>query len=98
MNQKNYNLEIIRMISFLMVIAIHIANYYCRAYERISSGEYYFSLLINTISRVSVPCFFMLSGALLLGRQDTMKKSLYRAKNMLLKLAVWSIAFYLFNT
>lgn len=98
MKHKNYNLEIIRMISFLMVIAIHIANYYCRAYKSISSGEYYFSLLINTVSRVSVPCFFMLSGALLLGRQDTIKKSLDRAKNILLKLFVWSIAFYFFNT
>ncbi len=98
MKQKNYNLEIVRMISFLMVIAIHIANYYCRAYGSISSGEYYFSLLINTISRVSVPCFFMLSGALLLGRQDTIQKSLGRAKNMLLKLGVWSVAFYFFNT
>lgn len=96
--QKNYNLEIIRMFSFVMVIAIHVANYYCRAYESVSTGEYVFALLINTISRVSVPCFFMLSGALLLGKKDTIEKGLYRARDMLIKLAFWSIVYYFFNT
>lgn len=98
MKQKNYSLEIVRMISFIMVIAIHTANYYCRAYGSISTGEYLFSLIINTVSRVSVPCFFMLSGALLLGHMDSIKKSLNRAKSMFGKLFFWSIMYYLFNT
>ena len=96
--QKNYNLEVVRMFSFVMVIAIHVANYYCRAFEAVSNGEYIFALLINTVSRVSVPCFFMLSGALLLGKKDTIKKGLQRAKDMLIKLLVWSVLYYLFNT
>ena len=32
MKEKNYNLELIRMISFIFVIVIHVSNYYCRAY------------------------------------------------------------------
>ena len=98
MKQKNYNLEIIRLISCIMVIAIHVVNYYCRAYPAIHTGEYCFSLIINIISRISVPCFFMISGALLLGKKDSIEKSLNRAKGMLLKLVFWSVIYYLFNT
>lgn len=63
MKGKNYNLELIRMISFILVIAIHVANYFCRAYGDISQGEYLFSLVLDTAARISVPCFFMISGA-----------------------------------
>ena len=58
MKEKNYNLELIRMISFIFVIVIHVSNYYCRAYGDITIGEYSFSLLLNLLARISVPCFF----------------------------------------
>lgn len=62
MKEKNYNLELIRMISFIFVIVIHVSNYYCRAYGDITIGEYSFSLLLNLLARISVPCFFMITG------------------------------------
>lgn len=74
MKEKNYNLELIRMISFIFVIVIHVSNYYCRAYGDITIGEYSFSLLLNLLARISVPCFFMITGALLLGRQESLHK------------------------
>lgn len=76
MKEKDYNLEIIRNISFLSVIIIHVANYYCRAFDKIPQNEYIFSLILDTLARVSVPCFFMISGALLLGRDEPLKKTL----------------------
>ena len=33
-----------------------------------------FALLLDTLARVSVPCFFTISGALLLGREEPLKK------------------------
>ena len=30
MKEKNYNLELVRMVSFILVIAIHVSNYFCR--------------------------------------------------------------------
>lgn len=98
MKEKDYGLELIRNISFIMVMLIHIANYFCRAYGRISSHEYLFALVINTFSRVSVPCFFMITGALLLGRQESVSKCLKRAKHFAIVLVVWSFFYYLFNT
>lgn len=96
--KKNYNLETVRMVAFVMVIVIHVANYFCRGFEDITRGEYLCSVIFNVLSRVSVPCFFMLTGALLLGRQETVKKSMLRAGEFLMVLAVWSVVYYLFNT
>ena len=40
MKERNYNLELIRMSAFLMVIAIHVTNYFCRAYGEVTKEEY----------------------------------------------------------
>lgn len=98
MREKNYNLELIRMISFVLVIAIHVSNYFCRAYGEISNGEYLFSLMVDTVARVSVPCFFMISGTLLLGRSETLEKHGKRILRFLIVLVVWSIIYYFWNT
>ena len=95
---RDYNVELIRILSFIMVIVIHVTNYYCRAYGAIGQGEYLFSLILNTLSRVSVPCFFMISGAFLLAAQDTVQSYVRRLKRFLLVLAVWSAVYYCWNT
>lgn len=97
MKKKNYNMEVIRCVSFIMVIMIHVTNYFCRAYADIGRGEYLFSLFLDTVSRVSVPCFFMLSGALLLGRAEELKKNGERLLRFLIVLVFWSMVYYFFN-
>ena len=97
MREKNYNLELIRMISFILVIAIHVSNYYCRAYGEITQGEYLFSLATDTLARLSVPSFFMISGALLLGREETVDKHLRRVGRFGIALVVWSAVYYFWN-
>ena len=39
MREKNYNIELIRTISFILVIVIHVTNYFCRAFGKINMGE-----------------------------------------------------------
>lgn len=97
MKEKNYNLELIRTISFILVVVIHVSNYFCRAFGKIGAGEYGFSLVLDTLARVSVPSFFMLSGALLLGREETVGKCWKRVARFLPPLLVWSIVYYIFN-
>lgn len=97
MRERDYNLELIRIVSCVMVIVIHVSNYYCRAFGRISAGEYGFSLFLNTFARVSVPCFFMISGALLLGREETIEKHKKRIWRFLTATFVWSLIYYVHN-
>ena len=97
MKEKNYNLELVRMVSFILVIVIHVTNYFCRAYGRIPQGEYLFSLVLDTAARLSVPCFFMISGALLLGREEPLRKHGNRLRRFFIVLVVWSTVYYLWN-
>lgn len=97
MKEKNYNLEAVRMVSFILVIAIHVTNYFCRAYGRITQGEYLFALFLDTAARVSVPAFFMISGALLLGREEPVRKHVQRLLRFAGVLIVWSAVYYFWN-
>lgn len=97
MKEKNYNLELIRTISFIMVVVIHVTNYFCRAYGRISDGEYIFSLILDTVARVSVPSFFMISGALLLGREESLRKNGRRLMRFAVAFLFWSLVYYAHN-
>ena len=78
MREKNYNLEILRVIACLCVLLIHISNTYSRGFEEISRSSYMFSLIINSVSRIAVPIFFMLSGALLIKANLDLKKCVKR--------------------
>ncbi len=97
MKVKNYNMELIRTVSFVMVVIIHVSNYFCRAYDQLGKGEYLFSVVLDTVARVSVPCFFMLSGALLLGRVETIQKTGMRLLRFMVVLIFWSAVYYFFN-
>ena len=62
------------MISWLFVICDPCDQLFCRAYGEITQSEYLFALLLDTLARVSVPCFFMISGALLWEEKNQLKK------------------------
>ncbi len=82
-----------------MVVCIHVANYYSRGYGlgEVSNASYIFSIVLNTISRVAVPIFFMISGSLLLDETILVKKSLHRVGNTLCALIGWSGIYYVWN-
>ena len=92
--KKNLHFEIIRAVSCILVIAIHVSNIYNRSFSDLSQFSYWTALLVNAVARISVPLFFMISGALLAGRKPELKKSLHRVRKYLLVTTVWFL-FYL---
>lgn len=94
---KNYNIEFLRVLSCFLVVCIHVANYYSRSYGKISEGSYIFSIIINGASRIAVPIFFMISGALLIDETPRIKKSVRRVGNIFFTLVVWSVIYYVWN-
>lgn len=76
MSQKrDVRLDKLRIISMLLVITVHAANRYCRAVALISPASFAAAAAFNVLSRVSVPIFFMISGAVLLGKEYDPKKN-----------------------
>ena len=90
---REYAFDILRVISMIMVIIIHIANVYFRSYGMISTKSYLISLIFNTICRVSVPIFFMISGSLLLDRSFNKEKYIKRVLKYIVLIVVWDIIY-----
>ena len=97
MAKRDYRLDLLRVISMIMVVIIHIANYYCRAFYDIDKISYLGALIFNTISRISVPFFFMISGATLLNKEYDKRKNKDRIIKKVITLFVITIIYFIWD-
>lgn len=97
MKEREYTFDVLRVIAMIMVIIIHVSNVYTRSYNFIDTNSYLVSLIFNTISRISVPIFFMISGALLLDRSFDFKKYKKRIFKIILLIVVWDILYLIWE-
>ncbi len=97
MKEKNYQLEVLRVISCINVVLIHVCNLYSRSFADITGGEYVFSVIINAMARTSVPIFFMISGATSLGSHYDFKKYAKKIVNMAAVLLLASVLYRIWN-
>lgn len=95
--EKDKTLDFLRVMSMFLVIVIHMANCYCRSYIEISSFSYGIACFFNIISRVSVPIFFMISGALLIPKTITKEKYIFRIKRIFIVLLLWTVVYAIFE-
>lgn len=95
--KREYAFDILRVIAMIMVIVVHVSNVYSRSFGLISNDSFFISLLFNTISRVSVPIFFMISGALLLDRNFELKKYRNRILKYVFLIVVWDIIYLIWE-
>ena len=96
-NKRDYSFDFLRIISMFMVIVIHVSNVYSRSFGIISNKYYLVSLFYNTICRISVPLFFMISGALLLDRNFNKEKYIKRIIRFITIIAFWDILYLLWE-
>lgn len=97
MKKRDYKLDLLRVISMIMVVIIHIANYYCRAFDDIDKTSYIGALIFNTISRISVPFFFMISGATLLNEEYDKTKNKERIFKKIIILIFITIIYFIWD-
>jgi len=89
--------DVLRVISIFLVIVIHISNFYMRRYNLISFDNYLIAGIFNTISRVSVPIFFMISGSLILDKDYDFIKYKDRLIKFIKILIFWSLIYILWD-
>jgi len=97
MRKRDNRLDLLRVISMIMVVIIHIANYYCRAFNDIDKISYLGALIFNTISRISVPFFFMISGATLLNKEYDKQKNNDRIIRKFITLFVITVVYFIWD-
>ena len=86
--KKDYNLELIRTISIFLVVLIHFCNYYIKTAEPEFNVNYSAALFYNVFARVSVPLFFMVSGALAFRKEFDFGKNNRKMIHMIIVLVV----------
>jgi surface polysaccharide O-acyltransferase-like enzyme len=87
--------DLLRSVSIYLVIVIHTAGPLAYQWEDLPRAEWMTGNFYNAFSRVSVPLLFMVSGYLLLGRQESIA-DFYRKRfrKVFIPFLAWSV-FYL---
>ena len=98
-NNRKLHLDLLRMIAIFLVIYNHTGITGCSYYYDIHDSFWHWPLMeIAFVMRSCIPVFFMISGALLLGRNESLK-DLYRKRilRFLIVLIAASMITYLYN-
>lgn len=97
---RNYSLDVLRVLATLLIVLLHSCGRYVDNFASSpTSIEFITGNLLDSICRVGVPIFVMISGALLLREEKeiTIKTALKKALYFASILIVWS-AFYVAYT
>lgn len=98
MSEKLSYISVLRIIATIAVIAIHASSGYLNSTD-IAGFDWKYANLINSFTRFSVPIFVMLSGALLLTKEESTEQFY---KKRLLKICYpfifWTIIYFFYNT
>lgn len=91
--ERDSSLDLIKFISILMVIVLHVSsNGFTSSESRLWNGANFF----ESFTRVCVPLFFMTTGALLGNLPCTFQSSFSRIKRIAIPLIFWSVAYLIF--
>ncbi|WP_312931136.1 acyltransferase [Pseudomonas sp.] len=90
---RDTSLDALRLVATLMVVMIHVS---AAGFAELAP-HWWAVNAYESLSRASVPIFFMITGALLLPRTHTIKSTTRRALRMITALLAWSIIFLVYN-
>jgi len=89
---RDHALDGMRVVATLLVIVIHVS---AKGFGLMSERNWWAVNAWESIARVSVPLFFMMSGALLLSRQHSIASIGRREWRIVLPLVAWSVLYLL---
>lgn len=90
MNSSAINL--MRTLAIFMVIVVHV----CAAPFKVMDASWLSINVVDSLARWCVPVFFMLSGALLLGKDEPLSVLKKRIIKIILPLIFWSYVYLIF--
>ncbi|MBR4994119.1 MAG: acyltransferase family protein [Lachnospiraceae bacterium] len=94
--RKTY-IDFIRILAILMVVFVHTGPEASQRYSVVPSGSftYWFSVALNTLTQTCAPLFFMVTGAVLLHKKETLEDVLlHRALKFFVILMVFGLIEY----
>lgn len=98
MSQKISWIDNLRALACMMVVMIHASTSLVVNFSAIHTAEWTVANLLNSASRVCVPLFFMISGALFFGERSAQKRHFLRVTLCLIFYSVVSLIYILTMT
>lgn len=92
--KKDNRIELIRILAITLVVLLHITNRYLLKYSTLSGSTFIVLTFINSLTRVSVPLFFMISGIVNIPKEYDKKKHIDKVFRMIIILIVWTLVYY----
>ncbi len=96
----HYHIDLIRLISILAIIIIHISGIIFNLHPKIDGAAWSLSLVLQSIFRWGTPLFVMISGYLLLNSSSSSTPSVFyrrRLNRLLIPFVFWCIVYYLLD-
>ena len=94
--QRLYWIDFMRVVAIFLVIFIHVSADLLYGWGKVSPGNWMIGNIYDSLARVSVPLLFMISGFLLLGKNEPVKDFfLKRSIKVLIPFIAWTLI-YLF--
>lgn len=94
---KKIHLEILRIIAIIFVVFNHTSGFYLYGSQKYDSAQYWIYTFISIFIKCAVPIFLMISGGLLLAKEEGIKDTWKRVGRIALTLLVVSIFYYIHN-
>lgn len=98
--KTSYNLsaDVIRVLAIIGVVIIHTANAVYGRPDFFGGISWWFAIILNSISRASIPLFIMVSGYFILAKHEDFKKTLIRTINRIgIPLIFWFLIYTIWN-
>lgn len=100
MNKRNPNLDFLRVLAAFMVVVLHVSVPYVT--DNIESPNLYFTIgnFFDSITRISVPIFIMLSGSFLLDNPNNKEYKVFYKKTLkkiILPTLIWSLIYCIYS-
>lgn len=93
-----FSADVIRAIAIFGVVIIHTANSVYARLDFFGGISWFFAIFLESLSRASIPLFIMLSGYLILGKDESFEKSLKRIlTRVLIPLVIWTVFYMWWN-
>lgn len=95
LQKRNYSLDVMRIVAVFAVVMIHCSGSFVANYSPVTI-EFVIGNLLNSISRIGVPLFLMISGSLFLDehKEITVKNILSKnVKSMAIITLVWAVIY-----
>lgn len=89
---RDISLDFIRLIAILLVICIHVS---AKGFALMDQRHWWAVNTYESISRISVPLFFMVTGALLLPRETSISSIVSKIWRIAIPLFAWSVLYLL---